>query len=143
MDIDNTGTIIVNGRTYYSLTNLAKTYAEGQGPGYLIQGWLRSHKTLEFLKIWEQYNNPNFNIIGYEKLTKRVKTSSFTLTVKQWLESTDAIGIISKQGKNGGTYAEIEILYDFMCWVSPLFKFNLIGLFNLKKRVENLEGINL
>lgn len=140
MNKDNTATIIVNDRTYYSLTNIARQYAEGQSPGYVIQGWLRSQNTLELLKIWEQYNNPHFSIEEYEKLLKRIKTSSFTLTAKQWLDNTGAIGIISNQGKNGGTYAEIEIVYDFMCWVSPQFRFTLISLFDLKEQAKKLEA---
>lgn len=101
------------GTTYYSLTNIARKHSD-EAPGYVIQSWLRSRNTLEYLKIWEQENNPGFKLQEYEKLLNRIKAGNFTLTPKQWIEKTGAIGIVSKQGKSGGTYAHIKITYEFL-----------------------------
>ena len=89
---------------YISLTEVARAHSE-DAPGYVIQSWLRSGNTLAFLNLWEQENNPNYSETGYAELLKRKKTASFTLTPKLWIDQTKAIGIVSKQGKNGGTFA--------------------------------------
>lgn len=112
---------------YISLTEVARAHSE-DAPGYVIQSWLRSGNTLAFLNLWEQENNPNYSETGYAELLKRKKTASFTLTPKLWIDQTKAIGIASKQGKNGGTFAHPMIACEFASWIAPEFKMQLLKL---------------
>lgn len=112
---------------YISLTEVARAHSEDV-PGYVIQSWLRSGNTLAFLNLWEQENNPNYSETGYAELLKRKKTASFTLTPKLWIDQTKAIGIVSKQGKNGGTFAHPMIACEFASWIAPEFKMQLLKL---------------
>ena len=112
---------------YISLTEVARAHSE-DAPGYVIQSWLRSGNTLAFLNLWEQENNPNYSETGYAELLKRKKTASFTLTPKPWIDQTKAIGIVSKQGKNGGTFAHPMIACEFASWIAPEFKMQLLKL---------------
>lgn len=112
---------------YISLTEVARAHSE-DAPGYVIQSWLRSGNTLAFLNLWEQENNPNYSETGYAELLKRKKTASFTLTPKLWIDQTKAIGIVSKQGKNGGTFAHPMIACEFASWIAPEFKMQLLKL---------------
>lgn len=112
---------------YISLTEVARSHSE-DAPGYVIQSWLRSGNTLAFLNLWEQENNPNYSETGYAELLKRKKTASFTLTPKLWIDQTKAIGIVSKQGKNGGTFAHPMIACEFASWIAPEFKMQLLKL---------------
>ena len=112
---------------YISLTEVARAHSE-DAPGYVIQSWLRSGNTLAFLNLWEQENNPNYSETGYAELLKRKKTASFMLTPKLWIDQTKAIGIVSKQGKNGGTFAHPMIACEFASWIAPEFKMQLLKL---------------
>ena len=112
---------------YFSLTEVARAHSE-DAPGYVIQSWLRSGNTLAFLNLWEQENNPNYSETGYAELLKRKKTASFTLTPKLWIDQTKAIGIVSKQGKNGGTFAHPMIACEFASWIAPEFKMQVLKL---------------
>lgn len=112
---------------YISLTEVARAHSE-DAPGYVIQSWLRRGNTLAFLNLWEQENNPNYSETGYAELLKRKKTASFTLTPKLWIDQTKAIGIVSKQGKNGGTFAHPMIACEFASWIAPEFKMQLLKL---------------
>ena len=112
---------------YISLTEVARAHSE-DAPGYVIHSWLRSGNTLAFLNLWEQENNPNYSETGYAELLKRKKTASFTLTPKLWIDQTKAIGIVSKQGKNGGTFAHPMIACEFASWIAPEFKMQLLKL---------------
>lgn len=112
---------------YISLTEVARAHSE-DALGYVIQSWLRSGNTLAFLNLWEQENNPNYSETGYAELLKRKKTASFTLTPKLWIDQTKAIGIVSKQGKNGGTFAHPMIACEFASWIAPEFKMQLLKL---------------
>lgn len=112
---------------YISLTEVARAHSE-DAPRYVIQSWLRSGNTLAFLNLWEQENNPNYSETGYAELLKRKKTASFTLTPKLWIDQTKAIGIVSKQGKNGGTFAHPMIACEFASWIAPEFKMQLLKL---------------
>lgn len=93
-----------------------------------IQRWLRSENTLAFLNLWEKENNPNYRDSGYIELLEKKKTASFTLTPKLWIEQTKAIGIVSKQGKSGGTFAHPMIACEFASWIAPEFKMLLLKL---------------
>lgn len=112
--------------SYVSITDIARIFNEN--PSYVIQSWLRSNNVVEFLKLWEKENNTAFDIDGCDKLIEKMKTATFTLTAKQWIEQTKAIGIKSKQGKNGGTFAHPIIACEFMMCLSPEFKLNVIKL---------------
>lgn len=110
---------------YISLTEIVRE----QLPdvlGYVIQSWLRSRNTMEFLKIWELEHNPIFDEKECQLLLEAMKTPSLTLTPKQWITKTNAVGLISRQGRNGGTLAHPDIAVDFHMWVKPELRMNLI-----------------
>ncbi len=113
---------------YISLTAEAKKVYEN-APGYAVQNWLRDGNTIAFLHYWEVKNNPDFNMAGYETLLEELKSPSLTLTAKKWIVTTNAIGLQSKQGKNGGTYAHPEIACAFCAWLRPEFHYALFQSF--------------
>ena len=103
----------------YSLTEIAKQ-KNSNNPSYVIQSWLRDRNTLEVLILWEREHNQNyFNFEKATNLIEKTKEPSFMLTAKTWISETKAIGIISKQGKGGGTFAHHEIALDFLIWLFP------------------------
>ena len=102
----------------------------------MIQSWLRSENTLAFLNLWGQENNPDYREVGYIELLEKKKTASFTLTPKLWIEKTEAIGIASKQGKGGGTFAHPMIGCEFASWISPEFKMLLLKLSLDRERLK-------
>ena len=118
---------------YISLTAEAKKVFEN-APGYAVQSWLRDGNTIAFLHYWELRNNANFNATGYEALLAELRSPSSTLTAKKWIETTNAIGLQSKQGKNGGTYAHPEIACAFCAWLRPEFQYSLIQSFLAEHR---------
>ena len=110
---------------FVSLTELAKR-KNPSNPSYVIQSWLRDKNTIEFLRLWEKDNNTVFNNDEAEALVKRVSESSFTLTTKVWIAQTKAAGIVSKQGNNGGTLAHRDIAIDFIVWLFPEKRYELV-----------------
>ena len=102
----------------------------------MIHSWLRSENTQAFLNLWEQENNPNYREVSYIELLEKKKTASFTLTPKLWIEKTEAIGIASKQGKGGGTFAHPMIGCEFASWISPEFKMLLLKLSLDRERLK-------
>ena len=124
---------------YLSLTDIARKINE-KPPSYVIQSWLRSRNTLAFLRIWEIKNNPNFDESECDALLEAMKAPSFTVTPKQWITKTKAIGLVSKQGKNGGTLAHPDIAGDFHMWLYPEFRLTLIKYFRESgTNTENLD----
>lgn len=113
--------------SYISLTELVRAHSD-DAPGYVIQSWMRSGNTLAFLNLWEKENNPDYYEDGYKELIGKKKAASFTLTPKLWIEQTKAIGITSKQGKSGGTFAHPMIACEFASWLVPEFKMQLLKL---------------
>ncbi len=113
---------------YVSLTEIAKKY-DAANPSYLIQSWLRSRSTVELLATWERKHNSNFNEDAFQRITVDVKTPQFTLTSKKWIDLTNAIGVISKQGKSGGTMAHPFIACDFEMWNDAEFRFEVVKFF--------------
>jgi len=109
---------------YISITDIARH--KDLRTDYIIQNWMRNRNTIEFLGIWERLNNPDFNPIEFDGFRNRSGLNSFTLTPKQWIERTNAIGIISKAGRYGGTYAHKDIALEFATWISVEFKLYLI-----------------
>jgi hypothetical protein len=120
---------------YICLTDIAR-YKDEERTDYIIQNWLRNRNTIEFLGIWEQLNNPNFNPIEFDGFKKQAGLNSFNLTAKKWIESTNAIGVVSKAGRYGGTYAHKDIAFEFASWISVEFKLYLIKEFQRLKDEE-------
>jgi hypothetical protein len=120
---------------YISLTDTAR-YKDAERTDYLIQNWLRNRNTIEFLGIWEHLNNPGFNPIEFDGIRKMAGLNSFILTAKRWIEATHAIGLISKTGRYGGTFAHKDIAFEFASWVSVEFKLYLIKEFQRLKDEE-------
>jgi len=110
---------------YVSLTDIARE-ENSESPSYVIQGWLRSRNTLEFLRLWESKNNPDFDECECRALLEAMKTPSFTVTLKQWIVKTKASGLVSKQGKGGGTFAHPDIAMDFQMWLKPELRLALV-----------------
>lgn len=113
--------------SYIFLTDVVRMRSE-DAFGYVIQSWLRSGNTLAFLNLWEKENNQDYYENGYKELLARKKEASFTLTPKLWISQTKAIGMISKQGKSGGTFAHPVIGCEFASWLIPKFKMLLLKL---------------
>lgn len=113
--------------SYVSLTELVRARS-ANAPGYVIQSWMRSGNTLAFLNLWEKENNLDYCEEGYKELLDKKRAASFTLTPKLWIDQTKATGIISKQGKFGGTFAHPIIACEFASWLTPEFKMLLLKL---------------
>jgi len=128
---------IVFGREddYISLTDIAR-YRNAEHTDDLIRNWLRNRNTVEFLGIWERLNNPSFNPVEFDGIRIQAGLNSFTLTPKQWIERTGAVGITSKPGRYGGTYAHKDIAFEFATWISMEFKLYLIKEFQRLKDEE-------
>ena len=125
----------VKDEDYISLTDMAR-YKDSKRTDYIIQNWLRNRNTIEFLGIWEHLNNPDFNPIEFDGIRKQAGLNSFILTAKRWIEATSAIGITSKAGRYGGTYAHRDIAFEFASWISVEFKLYLIKEFQRLKEEE-------
>jgi hypothetical protein len=121
---------------YICITDIAR-YKDTKRTDYLISNWMRNRNTIEFMGIWEQINNPGFNPIEFDGIRKDSGLNSFILTAKQWIERTGAIGIISKAGRYGGTYAHKDIAFEFASWISVEFKLYLIKEFQRLKEQEH------
>lgn len=115
----------VNNKDYISLTDIAK-YRNPNDPRFIIQNWMRNRDTIEFLGLWELLNNKKFNRLEFDTFKNSSGRNSFVLTPQQWIENTNAIGIQSKSGRYGGTYAHTDIAFEFASWVSPEFKLYII-----------------
>lgn len=124
-----------NQHDYISLTDIAR-YKNPERTDIIIGNWLRNRNTIEFLGIWEQLNNSSFNPIEFDGFRKQAGLNSFTLTPKQWIEKTDAIGLVSKAGRYGGTFAHKDIAFEFASWISVEFKLYLIKEFQRLKDEE-------
>ena len=130
--------ISIDERDYISLTDMVRNIENGSA---LIEKWLRNKNTIEFLGIWEEMYNPNFNSPEFEGIKNEAGLNRFILSVKQWIEKTNAIGIIAKAGRYGGTYAHKDLAFEFASWVSPQFKLYLLREFQrLKVEEQKLLG---
>ena len=125
---------------YICLTDLAK-FKDKERFDYIIQNWLRNKYTLEYVGTWELLYNPNFNSIEFNGFKNEAGTHSFIMTPKRWINSTNAIGIISKQGRyNSGTYAHPDIAFEFASWISAEFKLYLVQEFERLKKNESYQN---
>jgi hypothetical protein len=127
--------LTIRDEDYISLTDIAR-YKDPDRTDYIVMNWMRNRNTIEFLGIWEHLNNPNFNPIEFDGIKNQAGLNSFVLTAKQWIEKTNAIGIISKAGRYGGTHAHKDIAFEFASWVSVEFKLYLIKEFQRLKEEE-------
>ncbi len=121
---------------YISLTDIAKVKNPDHADD-VIRNWLRSRTTVEFLGVWERLNNPGFNPVEFDGIRMQTGLNTFTLTPKQWIEKTGAVGINSQAGRYGGTYAHKDIAFEFATWVSVEFKLYLIKEFQRLKDDES------
>ena len=110
---------------YISLSDIAR-YRNAQYPSDVIQNWMRLRSTVEYLGLWERLHNPNFNYLEFEVIDAEAGHNSFVLTPKRWIESTGAIGIISKQGRYASTFAHSDIAFKFAAWISVEFELYII-----------------
>jgi len=138
VDVQGTAVSIVSrgSEDFISLTDIAKYKNPGHADD-VIRNWLRNRNTVEFLGVWERLNNPAFNPVEFDGIRIQTGLNSFTLTPKQWIEKTRAIGIVSQTGRYGGTYAHKDIAFEFASWVSVEFKLYLIKEFQRLKDDEN------
>jgi hypothetical protein len=125
-----------NRQDYISLTDIAR-YKNPKEPKDVVKNWMRSRTTIEFLGLWEQLNNPDFKGVEFDSFLYEAGSNSFTLSPSKWIEATNAKGIVSKQGKSGGTFAHKDIALEFISWVSSAFKLYFIKEFQRLKDEEN------
>ena len=126
---------ITDEEAYISLTDIAK-YKNPDNAFIVVANWMRNYSTISFLGLWEQIHNPNFKPIEFDRFKAESGQNAFTLTPQQWIKSTDAIGIVSKSGRYGGTYAHIDIAFEFASWISPEFKLYIIKDYQRLKKDE-------
>lgn len=123
----------VDGQDYICLTDMVR----GQEGTDHIKNWMRNRNTVEFLGLWETLHNREFKGVEFDTFRKEAGLNSFTLTPKKWIETTNATGIISKSGRNGGTYAHKDIAFEFGSWISPQFKLYLLKDYQRLQEIEN------
>lgn len=121
---------------FVSITDIAR-YKNASEPKDVVKNWMRSRSTVEFLGLWEKINNPNFKGVEFDSFMFEAGSNSFVLSPSKWIESTNAIGIISKVGSGGGTYAHVDIALEFASWVIAEFKLYLLVEFKRLKSKEN------
>jgi hypothetical protein len=125
-----------NDDDYISLTDIAR-YKNAEEPNAVIANWLRNRNTIEFLGIWEHLYNPNFKPLEFEGFKKDAGLNAFTLSPMKWVNSTNAIGMIVKAGRGGGTFAHRDIAFEFASWISNEFKLYIIQEYQRLKADEN------
>lgn len=121
---------------YISLTDIAR-YRDAAHTDDIIKNWMRNRNTIELLGFWETLNNSEFKPVEFDGFRKQAGLNSFVMTPKKWIESTNAIGIISKSGRYGGTFAHRDIAFEFASWISIEFKLYIIKEFQRLKEDEN------
>ena len=127
--------IRINNKEYISLTDLAR-YANPEEPKIPVQAWMRNKDVISYLGLWEKLNNENFKGHEFETFENEAGKHSFYMSPQKWIKETNAIGIISKSGNNGGTFAHSDIAFEFASWLSPEFKLYLIQEFERLKKNE-------
>ena len=121
---------------YISLTDMAK-FKNAEIPGTVISHWMSTVFSINYMGLWEKMNNPDFNLTGFREVKDQLSEPGFALSPKQWIEKTNAIGIVSKAGRyGGGTFAHRNIAFEFASWLSPEFKYYLISEFDRLKNEE-------
>jgi len=126
---------------YISLTDIAKSKNNDSRAADIIKNWIRNRGTIEFIGTWELLHNPDFKVVEFDHFRINAGLTSFVLSPGKWIEQTNAIGIIVKKGKYGGTYAHKDIAFEFCSAISPVFKLYLIKEFQrLKEEEQKLLG---
>lgn len=120
---------------YISLTDIARYKSDE--PKMVIQNWMRNRNTIEFLGVWEGLHNPDFKGIEFDAFRKEAGLNSFTMTPTKWISATNAKGVKVKRGRGGGTYAHVDIAFEFASWISPEFKLYIIKDYQRLKSDEN------
>jgi hypothetical protein len=120
---------------YISLTDMAK-HKNAEIPGTVISHWMSTNFSINYMGLWEKMNNPEFNLTGFREVKLLSTEPGFALSPKQWIERTNAIGLVSKSGRYGGTFAHRNIAFEFASWLSPEFKYYLISEFDRLKNEE-------
>lgn len=121
---------------FISLTDIAK-YRNSDDPRFVIQNWMRNRNTIEFLGVWEELHNPSFNRVQFEAVKQEAGLNRFVMTPTKWIEQMNAIGIVSKAGRYGGTFAHSDIAMSFATWISPEFQLYLLKEYRRLKADEN------
>jgi KilA-N domain len=128
--------LLGNEQDYFSLTDIAKRVNPVQ-PADLIANWMKNRDTIELLEIWEKLHNPNFNLLRLEEVKKEVGLNRFLISPTKWIETTNAIGLVTKSGRyGGGTFAHKDIAMSFCFWISPAFQLLVITEFQRLKAIE-------
>ncbi len=127
----------VDQRDYISLTDMAKARTDAGRAADVIKNWLRARSTLEFLGTWEIMYNPNFKVVEFDHFKSEAGLHTFTLSAKEWIEKTNAVGIYVQAGRYGGTYAHKDIAFEFGSAISPIFKLYLLKEYQRLKDAEN------
>ncbi len=127
----------VDQRDYISLTDMAKARTDAGRAADVIKNWLRARSTLEFLGTWEIMYNPNFKVVEFDHFKSEAGLHTFTLSAKEWIEKTNAVGIYVQAGRYGGTYAHKDIAFEFGSAISPVFKLYLLKEYQRLKDEEN------
>ena len=109
-----------DGQDFISLTDIAR-FRNSQEPSSVINNWMRSRSTIEFLGLWERLSNATFKPLDFERFRSEAGSNYFVLSPQRWIEATAAIGVTSKSGRNGGTFAHRDIAFEFASWISPEF----------------------
>ena len=122
---------------YISLTDMAKARTDSTRAADVIKNWLRTRSTLEFLGTWEVMYNPNFKVVEFDHFKNEAGLHTFTLSAKEWIEKTNAIGMYVQAGRYGGTYAHKDIAFEFGSAISPIFKLYLLKEYQRLKDDEN------
>lgn len=121
---------------FISLTDIAR-YKNPEEPKDVVKNWMRSRSTLEFIGLWEQLNNPGFKGVEFDSFIRESGANAFTLSPQKWIETTNAMGITSKSGRYGGTFAHKDIAFEFASWISAEFKLYIIKDYQRLKTDEN------
>ncbi len=128
----------LDSNSYISLTDIAR-YKNPDEPKDVVKNWLRSKNTIEFLGLWEKLHNPNFKGVEFDTFRNQAGSNAFVLSPQRWITTTNAIGILSKSGRYGGTFAHQDIAFEFASWVSSEFKLYLIKEFQSLKESQYKE----
>ena len=130
------GVLRIGNINYISLTDLAK-YQNSSDPSFTVKNWLRRVTTIDYVGLWEQIHNENFNLVEFDQIKTEYGKNSFAMSPSQWIKRTNAIGIVSKGGRYSiGTFAHPDIAFEFASWLSPEFKLYLITEFERLKTDE-------
>ena len=120
---------------YISLTDIAR-YKNPESPADVVKNWLRTRFAIEFLGIWEKLHNPNFKLVEFDQFIYEAGGNAFVLSPQKWIESTNAIGLVSRSGRGGGTFAHVDIAFEFASWISAEFKLYIIKDYQRLKKMK-------